>query len=460
MLFLAILLLVFIQDELQSWIASAPHGEGERLPSVRVLAAKTKAAQASVYKALSALASQGKIYAVQGSGFFWGSAKSLGTLPRGEKTIAETLKDRFIADWKAGIYAPEKDLPSIKDLCGRYKATRGTVTRILKSLEKQGTLARRGKGRFFFREIRTAKNPTVLLILRSDAHGTFQSFSEQEILFLKEMYDEAGRRNLALTTLGYNEQCGLFFDKAGEPRSLAEFKECFGAVISTMLIGKPQSLLSQFFTFSFPVSVWWEHPLSEIPRSLKNKRRWAFFNLAFGTFPGKAVGKFLKERGIKKAAFISPYHSSSWSRDRFAGLIGSRISIVKATDSTHASPWDFLQQARQTGPAKTAEERARKIFFGVVKNLSQKIPPTDAWICVNDLVGEAIISLYHEGTIARPPYLISFDNTFRSYALRLDSFAFNVTALAEQSLFHLISPGVTLYSKGDFRELSGKVVLK
>src|SRR5574344_2280785 len=48
--------------------------------------------------------------------------------------------------------------------------------------------------------------------------------------------------------------------------------------------------------------------------------------------------------------------------------------------------------------------------------------------------------------------LISFDNSFKSYALRLDSFAFNITALAEQSLFHLISPGVTLYSKGDRSE--------
>ena len=47
-----------------------------------------------------------------------------------------------------------------------------------------------------------------------------------------------------------------------------------------------------------------------------------------------------------------------------------------------------------------------------------------------------------------------------SYRIRLDSFEFSLDALAEQSVFHLVSPGVTLYKKDDFRELSGRVVEK
>ena len=59
-----------------------------------------------------------------------------------------------------------------------------------------------------------------------------------------------------------------------------------------------------------------------------------------------------------------------------------------------------------------------------------------------------------------PPYMVSFDNSNDSYRNRLDSFEFSLDALAEQSVFHLISPGVTLYKKDDFRELSGHVVEK
>jgi len=56
--------------------------------------------------------------------------------------------------------------------------------------------------------------------------------------------------------------------------------------------------------------------------------------------------------------------------------------------------------------------------------------------------------------------MVSFDNSTDSYRNRLDSFEFNVETLAEQSVFHLVSPGVTLYKIGDFRELSGHVVEK
>lgn len=55
----------------------------------------------------------------------------------------------------------------------------------------------------------------------------------------------------------------------------------------------------------------------------------------------------------------------------------------------------------------------------------KEIPPVDAWVVSND-----------------------------SYRNRLDSFEFSLDALAEQSVFHLISSGVTLYKKtilGSFR---------
>jgi hypothetical protein len=68
--------------------------------------------------------------------------------------------------------------------------------------------------------------------------------------------------------------------------------------------------------------------------------------------------------------------------------------------------------------------------------------------------------MVNRGELARPPYMVSFDNSTDSYRFRLDSFEFSLAALAEQSVFHLVSPGVTLYKKDDFRELSGHVVEK
>ena len=131
------------------------------------------------------------------------------------------------------------------------------------------------------------------------------------------------------------------------------------------------------------------------------------------------------------------------------GLKNVGLEVFEATDASHASPYDFMQEPR-------AHARYRQILMSLVK----KIPPVDAWVVSNDRVGVELISLANQGKILHPPYMVSFDNSTDSYRNRLDSFEFNVETLAEQSVFHLVSPGITLYKKGDFRELSGHVVEK
>ena len=118
-------------------------------------------------------------------------------------------------------------------------------------------------------------------------------------------------------------------------------------------------------------------------------------------------------------------------------------------DASHASHFDFMQ-----------EKGAHELFSRILLKLVKEIPPVDAWVVSNDRVGVEILSLVEQGKLKRPPYMVSFDNSTDSYRNRLDSFEFSLDALAEQSVFHLVSPGVTLYKKDDFRELSGHVVEK
>jgi hypothetical protein len=249
--------------------------------------------------------------------------------------------------------------------------------------------------------------------------------------------------------LGYFEEEGAFLDAGGKRIMLEDCRGCFGAVVSTMLVFDINKLFAKLAMTRFPVAVWWEHPLYDIPRALKKEKRFAFFNLAFGEFPGRIVGRFLKKKGLTQIAFVSPYHMSMWSRDRLKGLKNVGLEVFEATDASHASPYDFMQEPR-------AHARYRQILMSLVK----KIPPVDAWVVSNDRVGVELISFVNQGKIPRPPYMVSFDNSTDSYRNRLDSFEFNVETLAEQSVFHLVSPGVTLYKKGDFRELSGHVVEK
>ena len=154
-------------------------------------------------------------------------------------------------------------------------------------------------------------------------------------------------------------------------------------------------------------------------------------------------------KGFTRVAFISPYQSSSWSIDRLRGLRHAGLQVYEATDAAHASPFDFMQ-----------ESRARANFRRILLSLAADIPPVDAWVVSNDRVGVELLSLVEQGKLRRPPYMVSFDNSNDSYRIRLDSFEFNLEALAVQSVYHLVSPGVTLYKTNDFRELSGRVVEK
>ena len=435
-------------EDFCKWIESVGYKDGDRLPSVREVAASSGASTFTVFRAYKKLASQGKIYAEHGNGFFWGTKPKIEASAREYET--ERVERLLLDAWKSGKISVDNPLPSIKDMCLSYATTLGTMRRTLEQLRAKGTLERKGQGRYYFASARvTSETTEILLIMRCNPNGDFNCLGERELSFMQKVYVEAHRNNLNVKALGYYEEEGAFLDANGNRIKLEECRDCFGAVVSTMLVFDINKLFAKLATTRFPVAVWWEHPLYDIPRALKKEKRFAFFNLAFGEFPGRIVGRFLKKKGLTRIAFVSPYHMSMWSRDRLKGLKNVGLEVFEATDASHASPYDFMQEPR-------AHARYRQILMSLVK----KIPPVDAWVVSNDRVGVELISLANQGKILHPPYMVSFDNSTDSYRNRLDSFEFNVETLAEQSVFHLVSPGITLYKKGDFRELSGHVVEK
>ena len=433
--------------EICKWLEASKFKEGARLPSVRTVAERLSTSTCTVFRAYRKLIDARKVYGEQGNGYFWGAAKDAMPEPPVREQVVERLERLLQEDWKSGRFATDAPLPTIKELCSQYETSIGSMRRTLEKLQALGILSRRGRGRFYFRTTHAPKAKEILLVMRSNPTGDFYCLGDRELEFMQKVYAEAEKRELRVRVLGYHEDSGKFLDSAGNAVLPETFRDAFGAILSTMLVFKPQRLFSLFARTRFPISVWWEHPLSEIPRVLKKEPRYAFFNLAFGEFPGRSVGRFLRERGCKDVVYISPYHLSSWSVDRLNGLKKSGLHVFEAVDDEHASPYDFRD--------KTREE-----FEQILARLIADIPKVDAWVLVNDEVGCALHRMFLRGELARPPYMVSFDNTVDSYRIRLDSFRFNLDTLAEQSVFHIVSPGVTLYARDDFRELSGRVVEK
>lgn len=436
---------------------------GERLPSVRQLSLQWGVAMGTVSKVLETLREQGHIRSVPSKGYFWGTTVTI-TVPLPRTLPIETLDQRFREDWKKGYFDPRQSLPSLKELCTRYQASRPLLRKFLQKQQSLGLLGRVGQKRYYFLSSQDPQThqEEILLITRCNKSGYFPSESDREMEFLKSVYRSAHERNLKLSLLGFNEEKKVLLDRSGNRKSLSDYPHCLGALISTLLIQKPRELLSIFSKSSFPVAVWWEHPPETTPHSLKNKENWAFFNSTFGKFPGRIVGEFLASHHYHKVLFISPYHNSSWSKDRLEGLKEAGLQITPLVDAQHASPWDFREEARQKGPQHSLEVRARKYCSQILLKLlhSRKFFDVEAWVCVNDEVASILSELHDEGKLSRPPYMIAFDNTIESYLLRLDSFEFNMETMVQHAFFHLTSKGINPFDNDSFHEIFGHVVEK
>ncbi len=439
-------------------LLNSPHSDGDRLPSVRQLMQLLHAASGTVQSALRELANRGFIYTDPGKGCFWGKRKSI-ELPL-QPTAQGELQEKFFADVRSGYFSLQSALPSQKELALHYRVSISHMRQFLKDIQQRGMLEREGKSRYFFPKQKERPENEILFITRSTEWGAYSPVSEREMEFLKCVYRTGAEKNLKLRLLGFNEEKETFVDRNGNVKQLSEYPNVVGAFVSTLLMSKPFHILNQLQNIKFPISVWWEHAANLLPASFLKKEDWAFFNSTFGKNPGKAVGKFLLQKGIKKVLYVSPYNASSWSKDRLKGLEESGLEVIAKVDSKYASPWDFRQLEQETGPKHTIDLRAKKHEKDILRELVKGVSDLDAWVTVNDETASLLLELEEEGAISKIPYMVGFDNSVDSYLLRLDSFEFNTEVLVSQMFYHLELGKNDPFKSHRIREISGTVVEK
>lgn len=447
-----------MKDEIVEAILAIPHRDGDRLPSVRRLMFELQAASATVQRALHELVRCGKIYSVPGKGCFWGAKR---ILKIAEAKSCNDLEDRFQEDIRAGFFSLNGPLPSQKELAARYQVSAFRIRGFLKSLRSEGILEREGLGKYFFPKWeRNVPKAEILLVTRATPWGNFTPASEREMDFIKFVYRTVAEKNLKLRLLGFDESSERFVDRNGHVRELSDYPEAVGIILSTMLMGKPSSILEKLSQVKFPVSVWWEHPAEWLLMAQLKRGGWAFFNSCFGKNPGIAVGRYLLRKGYRRVVYISPYHASSWSKDRLKGLEDVGLEVFARVDSEYASPWDFRRIASQEGPMESVDLRAKAHEKQILQKLLGDLPKDSVWVPVNDEVAGLLKELEEDGEIGEIPYMVGFDNSVESYLLRLDSFDFNTESLVEQMFYHLEVGKNDPFASGKLREISGKVVEK
>ncbi len=428
------------------------------LPSVRILAKHHGVAPLTAHRALRTLCDQGHIHAIPGKGFFWGARMVArpGIPPRADR--AGDARERLVSDLRCGVFHPHRDLPARAALAQIYGIGSERLATLLADLADEGVLARRGRAYVLPPPPRVADQGTILLATRCDRHGTLLLETERQTDFVKSVHREGRERGVRIVVAGWyqEESAGVFLDQDGETLDLRDLPGLLlGCLVSTWLVREPLELLSRLRATRAPVSVWWEHPPEEFPRSVSGAGL-VGFDISFGPSSGIAVGRHLRARGEGPVAFISPFHGASWSGARLeglrTGLRGSGIALEGFVDSERASAFEFHQAA---GSVQHGEAHIRQILDRLIDDIVPVRHPV--WVAVNDHVAILLVHLLRERGLRRPR-IVSFDNSSGSDAHQFDSFEFHTEGMVRQMLYHVLHPKARLFRGGGLHEMVGRLV--
>lgn len=437
-------------EDVKKSIAAAGFNDGDKMPSVRKMAAQLGLSTATVHKAYRELSDEGFIKSYQGKGCFWGDLPVAMLVPKSDTN--SVVEAQFARDLEAGFLNAFERLPSIKELSIRYKVSPYSVKNFLSAQVARGVLRQVGAKYYFNEERPVGFSNYIIFVHRSDEHGHFRIDAERETEVFRMMSQFAAEQKIAVHFVGYHESSDTLFASDGRPFVPRDDVHCLGAFLSTWLVFNPSNLFNHFAKFTGPISVWWEYSPNDVPKTTQNRKKWAFYNVAFGKEAGVIVAQHLKSKGLQRVHFISPFHNSFWSKARMEGLEISGLEVLPLVDDRFASPFDIPDVAAEEGVTPQAYLRAmvERLLDGATLN---------SFVCSNDWVALTLLDIYSDKGYPRP-YVIGFDDTIESYKYVFDSLAFNVETMVKESLYHITSPSIYANFRRQMQTPLGKVVEK
>lgn len=439
-----------LSDEIKASILSLNFTEGEKMPSVRKMATRLGVSTGSIVKVYNELEKEGLVKSYSGKGCFWG------TSPISEQVsqirTSDTLENKFQQDLEFGYLSSLSALPSLKELSIHYETSLYHLRRFMNNKVKQGILKKNGIRYFFNEEKKIAQNSFIYFVHRSDCLGHFFIDSEREVEVFRILTQFANEKGISVKFVGYCETENRLIGNNGKDVFPEKSPWCLGAFISTWLISSPSVLFSHFAKCTYPISVWWENSVDTLAKITSNRKKWAYYNVAFGKNIGKIVGNYLRQKDIDSVNYLSPFHDSDWSKKRLEGLQQAGLEVKALVNAKIFSPFEVSQKAAKL---KTSPQKYLK---KLIKDLLPEALP-HPFVCANDWVAAILIEIFEEEGKKRP-YIIGFDNTTESYRYCFDSLAFNVDTMVKEALYHIISPSKYAFLKKQIQNPPGKVVVK
>jgi DNA-binding FadR family transcriptional regulator len=483
----------------------------ERLPTARTLAKAAGVSHPVLLKALTLLRREGLIDSRRGRGII---------LTPSSRFTAPPARPQRRRRWRTLMFALENDihngvhpaggmLPSIKELCVQYHAGYRPMKQALEALQVHGSVLPEKRG-YRIRELESLHyRNRIVLLARGDHLGNLAVTSPRMHEHLRALERECARHHLRLEVYTYDfRENGLYpaerwLEVSHNERSRAKVLGCIVWSTNMSAVGL-RTMVRHLAGFERPISVFDEGGAMIAPSiSLPPSSPTRVFTMAGSPSATRSVGRFLLRLGHRKIAYISPFGSALWSRNRLRGLrhayrVAGFGSAVKSfvsdrdEDGSEAPAPEFVSATLQSimerlsdeaghlaahGPLARALKRLRwrlaatvreefrnESLAALLRRARNEAPDTTAWVGANDYVaGECLHFLRSEGIrVPEQISVVGLDDALEAHLHKLTSYNFNGEAVMRAMVGHILDPYRTARdpARYDPMEMEGYVVVR
>jgi DNA-binding LacI/PurR family transcriptional regulator len=407
------------------------------------------------------------------------------TSPERPRKCWARLQQQLLQDIRSGRWMPGELLPSAKELAAQHGVSHRTVASALRALVGDGQVSAFQRG-YRVGERRARTLSTIIYIGTSRFTDVMSDLAPRSQEFWRSLEGGCRRRNLALVAMSAEE----FLERQRRSRRRPSTQPVVGHILRNL--DEPREVLVQTVAaldaVTGPVCVVDELGIApELPRPKRPGRR-RVFSIANSTAAGRAVGRFLRDNGHRRVAFLSPYHEVGWAVNRLGGLRdGLGEGVVAGVLDKYPDDWSIRRAILSATPyrrlAREVERFSRAcgiaqsleqpfhldpaFTYVLERYLAQEMRPVfrrvvrdeevTAWVGVNDATALAALAFLRERGGARVK-VVGFDNTFEALAAGMTSYDFNVPALVQALLEHIVTFGSRRGREGRDLEIEGSVV--
>jgi DNA-binding LacI/PurR family transcriptional regulator/DNA-binding transcriptional regulator YhcF (GntR family) len=483
-------------------------GLAGRLPAITGLAAEACVAPKTMWKAVRVLAAEGGLTVVPGGGIFAGASLPPPASHQSPATghclpvrlpKAQYLAQRISAEILNGRYAPGSMLPSCKEMCQRYGACYQTIAAAVGLLTSERRVAPHRKGYRVRQNPAHRGRPVLVFVGRlAGTPGLVRATPMSPDLWAA-VERERMRLEVDLDMVEFDVALGTSVTQT-PGQALSEryrHRSVLGYIVSTLGLrpGELERMLLHLLETGKPVSVLCEgaEPAAS-PRLLAHPLV-RFYQFAGGSLAGEIVADFLLDLGHRHVAFITPYANIEWSTSRMLGLQRAferagpacRLTVFDASIGDlwahllRVAPYRSLQRSVERFVSRTNRpyDGSQEPFPGTFTQhymtsqfLKSHLEPCfrraladhtiTAWVAAHDMVGLVALG-FLEGNGVRVPQevsVVSYDDTIEAFGVGLSSYNFNVAAMAQAMLDHILRDARPRKAGAGVLEIPGTVMAR